>query len=111
MIHVHKNTWVWGQTRTIIYQNGVGFVNISIENIDPTRAIIHGLSILPFYRKCGKGTKLLKKAEQEAKKMGASQVSLATEPDSWLEKWYKRLGYEFNSYDEDNLIVLLKNLE
>lgn len=111
MTYIHENIWVWGQTHTIICWNGVGFVNVSIENINPTISTIHGLSVLPSYRKRGKGTKLLKLAEQESKKMGATQACISVEPDSWIEGWYKRKGYEFNSYDEDNLMILVKNLD
>ena len=108
--YIHKNVWTWGQTHTIVYLGGVGLVNISIENDDPTVAIIHGISILPKYREKGNGTKLLELAEEEAMKMGARRTSLATVPDSWMESWYKRMGYEFDSYDEDNLIILVKIL-
>jgi GNAT superfamily N-acetyltransferase len=110
MTYTHKNTWNWGQTHTIVWWNGVGLVNVSVENETPERATIHGVSVLPSYRKHGYGTTLLTLAEKEAKKMGATRVGIATEPNSWLEDWYKRLGYEFDSYDENNLIVLSKNL-
>ena len=108
---IHKNIWCWGRTHTIVIRSGHGLVSVSVENDNPSVAIIHGLSVTEDYRGLGTGRTLIWEAEQEAREMGASQVSLATEPDSWLEKWYKRLGYEFNSYDEDNLIVLLKNLD
>lgn len=111
MAYVHKNTWTWGRTHTIIWWNGVGLVNVSVENETPEIATIHGISILPSYRRRGYGNTLLTLAEKEAKKMGATQVCLATEPDSWIEGWYKRKGYEFNSYDEDNLMILVKNLD
>ena len=110
-MYIHKNTWCWGRTHTIICWNGLGFVNISIENDNPSIAIIHGISVLPSFRGEGKGTAILTYAEKEAKEMGAYVVSLAVEPNSWMERWYKRKGYEFNSYDENNLMVLVKNLE
>ena len=111
MTYTHKNQWIWGKTHTVVWWNGVGLVNVSVENETPELATIHGISVLPTYRKRGYGTKLLHLAENEARKMGATRVCLATEPNSWLEEWYKSLGYEFDSYNEDNLIVLLKNLE
>ncbi len=108
---IHKNTWCWGRTHTIVIRNGHGLVNVSVEDDNPKVATIHGLSVTEDYRGLGTGRTLIWEAEQEAREMGASQVCLATEPNSWLEEWYKRLGYEFNSYNEDNLIVLLKNLD
>lgn len=108
---IHKNNWAWGQTRTIVLRSGHGLVNVSVENDNPSVATIHGLSVTEDYRGLGTGRTLIWEAEQEAREMGVTQVCLATEPDSWLEKWYKKLGYEFDSYNEDNLIVLLKNLE
>ena len=108
---IHKNTWCWGKTHTIVIRNGHGFVNVSIENDNPQIALIHGVSVTEDYRKLGTGRTLMMEAEAEAAEMGASRVCLATEPGSWMESWYRRLGYEFNSYDENNLIVLVKNLE
>ena len=110
-VYIHKNVWTWGQTHTIVYLGGVGLVNISIEDDNRDVATIHGLSVLPEARGKGNGTKLLKLAEKEALEMGASRICLATEPDSWIESWYKRLGYEFDSYNEDNLILLIKILK
>ena len=110
-IVIHKNNWCWGKTHTIVIRGGHGLVNISIENDRPYIALIHGVSVTEDYRKSGVGHTLLKLAETEAVEMGAQYVSLATEPGSWMESWYKRLGYEFNTYDENNLIILVKNLE
>lgn len=107
---IHKNTWCWGRTHTIIIRNGHGLVNVSVENDNPKAASIHGLSVTEDYRRLGIGRALIMEAEQEAREMGATRVGIATEPNSWLEDWYKRLGYEFDSYDENNLIVLSKNL-
>lgn len=111
MSFIHKNTWCWGRTHTIVCHGGRGIVNISIENDNPLVATIHGVSVLPNNRENGIGTELIELAEREAYEMGASRVCLATEPDSWLEKWYKRLGYQFDSYNEDNLKVLVKELK
>ena len=108
---IHKNTWCWGKTHTIVIRGGHGLVNVSVENDNPKVALIHGVSVTEDYRKLGTGRALMMEAEAEAVEMGARYTSLATEPGSWMESWYKRLGYEFNSYDENNLIVLVKNLE
>ena len=107
---IHKNTWGWGQTHTIVIRNGHGLINVSVENDNPHVALIHGVSVTKDYRGIGCGHALMKEAEEEAIEMGASFASLATEPGSWMEEWYKRLGYRFDSYDENNLIVLVKNL-
>ena len=110
ILKTHKNTWAWGKTHTLIIYDGAGLVNISIENDNPTVATIHGISVIESYRRKGMGRLLLKLAEIEAKEMGAELICIATEPNSWIEEWYKRNGYKFNSYDENNLIVLMKDI-
>ena len=46
-------------------------------------------------RKHGYGAKILKAAEEVAKTFGISKIRLKVETNSWMEKWYKRNGYEY----------------
>ena len=112
MTYTHKNTWNWGQTHTIVYWNGVGLVNVSVENETPERATIHGVSVLPGYRKRGYGTTLLRLAEKEAKKMGCTWVELTTIKGGFEERWYREHGYnDIPGEDVDGMICLGKELK
>jgi len=112
MTYIHKNIWTWGQTHTIVQWNGVGLVNISIENDNPENATIHGISVLPTYRKKGKGTILLGLAENEARKMGCHWVNLSALKGGFEEKWYRDHGYnDFPIQENEEMVCLIKELE
>jgi ribosomal protein S18 acetylase RimI-like enzyme len=45
----------------------------------------------------GYGSKVLKAAEEVAKTFGISKIRLKVERNTWMEKWYKKNGYEYLS--------------
>ena len=109
---VHKNTWYWGRTHTIVIRNGHGLVNVSIENDNLKVATIHGLSVTEDYRGLGTGRTLIWEAEQEAHEMGANRIEICVENGSWVEDWYKRCGYKKSDKCEDwNGSVLVKDIQ
>lgn len=97
----HKNTWWWGKTHTIILEQGIGLVNVSVHNEAQDIATIHGISVHDSYRDMGYGDCLLERAENEARLMGAKSVELTARRGSWEELWYKRKGYEMTGECED----------
>ena len=107
---IHKNTWTWGQTHTIVFKCGVGLVSVSIYNEEPDVAWIHGVSVIEDYRRQGIGTRILQLAEEEAVKMGAHTVKLSTLRESFMEDWYKKSGYEVIGEEDDVMDILLKKL-
>jgi len=52
------------------------------------------ISVLPSFRGCGTGSKLMKKLFEELRKKGYSQTSLSVQKDNPAARFYHRLGYE-----------------
>lgn len=62
-------------------------------------------------RRKGKGNRLLRKSEIEARKLGAKSLKLEVLSSSWTKEWYERKGYvpQLNSCGS-NCITMIKNL-
>ena len=101
----HRNTWNWGRSTIIIAHSGCAVVTVSIEDETPRVAWISGLSVHRLFRNNGYGTELLKAAIAEAERMGASEVELSAELNTFPERWYRRLGLEERRSDE-KLVIL-----
>ena len=52
------------------------------------------VSILPGFRGCGIGTKLMKKLFEVLRNNGYKQTSLSVQKDNPAVRFYRRLGYE-----------------
>jgi ribosomal protein S18 acetylase RimI-like enzyme len=106
----HKNIWWWGVSYTLIAQNGVGVVDIQFDYDMPNTGYIKRLSVLENYRKEGLGTELINACTCIAVNKGMKFLQLDVQFDNeWLVNWYKRLGFEILSREE-NTYVMIKSL-
>lgn len=90
---IHHNYWYWGESFTIVIDNGNGIVNIQIDNDNPKRGCISGLSVIDNLRNKGLGNALLSEAENLAIELELTEVYLYAKKDSFTVDWYKRRGY------------------
>lgn len=97
------------QTEILIYKSKVCSVKLTIYSDINTVGIISSLFVDEDYR-CNKiGTLLLSVCEAIAKTLNLKILSLFVERDSFMHRWYNRLGfvdYMTNSSDP-NLIELI----
>lgn len=107
---IHHNYWYWGQSYIIIIDNGNGVVNMQIDNDDPERGCISGLSVANGERNKGLGNILLSECEDLAKKLGLKEVYLTAEKESFTFDWYKRCGYIKDKYKNKYLYRCCKKL-
>lgn len=106
----HRNTWYWGRSTHLVGFRGLAIVSVSVEDEKPRIAWIHGLSVHISARARGYGRKMLEAAISEAKKMGAKEVELAAEQNTFPERWYRRMGFEERRTDE-KLVIFGKQIK
>lgn len=98
----HRNKPPYGDTTTIITEDASAYVMITrFNSTAKDTAVIHDLVVLKERRGEGLGSALLEEAVAEAGRIGATKVRLSTEPDSWLEEWYMRHGFQETGEVED----------
>lgn len=113
---IHRNKWYWGESEYIIYDGGKGLVSVQFDDDYPDTATISCLSVLPSERTMGLGSRLVEFAEGEAKKRGNHRVELGSERNSWLVKWYQRMGYRVmetyteDEYQDERMVYLVKDI-
>lgn len=107
---IHHNYWYWGESHIIVIDNGNGIVNMQIDNDNPKRGYISGLSVVNNVRNNGLGNILLCECEKLAIELELSEVCLYAEKDSFTFDWYKRHGYIKDRYRNKNLYRLIKQL-
>lgn len=90
----HRNETYYGRTTTILLGDAAAYAMVTMFNNNSGVAVIHDLVVLKERRGEGLGREMLEEACEEAKRMGADYIRLAVEPESWLEEWYKRHGFE-----------------
>lgn len=56
-------------------------------------ALLYNLRVHEDHRKLGVGNKLMAAAIEHAKLMGFRKLMLWTDADSWMQKWYEKLGF------------------
>ena len=97
----HRNKPPYGDTTTIITEDASAYVMITQFNATADTAVLHDLVVLKDRRGQGLGSALLEEAVAEAGRIGVRRVRLSVEPDSWLEEWYKRHGFQETGQVED----------
>lgn len=110
-VFFHTNQWHWGRSVDIVKDDGTAMVCVKFdEKYFPTTGSIYGLSVLPFERRKGVGTKMIKYALMSCKDNGMTFARLYVDAkNSWLCEWYERLGFKELSRDE-NEIEMVKEL-
>lgn len=109
---IHTNDWGTHVEKAVIVDNGAGFCMLSIPGKDDPpehrdRVWLHDLSVLPDFRKRGIGGRLLRISAEIARQEGRKRLSLWVRPGTWMEEWYRRLGFRVDSdmYRDDGTTV------
>ena len=87
---------------------GEGICSVSLDEIR-TCAVMYRLSVGEKYRRKGYGKLLLNEAENEARRLGATVVSLAAKKGSFMLDWYQRSGYK-PIFSDNEYVTLYKEL-
>lgn len=107
---LHVNKWYWGETHTIVSDDGKGVVDVQFDDTMPNVAFIKGLSVFEDERKRGVGTKLMHLAHAEGRAKGKEFAQLcANKAQDWLVAWYKDLGYKI-LYSDEHEYTMIKSL-
>lgn len=86
---------------------GDGSLTLHRYSDNPCEIILTSLLVYKN-RRSGTGTKLMLRAEQIAKGLGATHICLQTNKFEWVSKWYERIGYKFLMDSENNLVWMKK---
>lgn len=107
---IHRNTYKWGESETIIVENGDGFIKIQYDNNFPEDGLIESLSVISGKRRMGMGKLLLKAAELKITEKGKKYARLYVEKDTWLVDWYLRNGYNIDGEIDEIYFDMIKEL-
>ena len=90
----------WGLIRLTNYENSKNVMCIS------------DLFVEDEFRNYKLGTKLITVCERIAKYYNCGLISLSVIKDSWMHKWYNKIGYDdfFTNYDNSEIITLIKKI-
>ena len=102
-IHHHEDDGT-----VIMMEGGKGICIVSLDEVKSC-AMIYRLSVEKNHRRNGYGRMLLKEAEDEARRLGASVVSLSAKKGSFMLDWYQRCGYR-PVFSGDEFVTLYKEL-
>lgn len=94
---------------TLIYGDGCGMIEFT-KRKDAFYAYISNLKVHPSVQKQGRGTELIQMAEKEISAMGLKLALIQVVPGTWMEEWYKRLGYSTFQNTDDGFVELIKML-
>ena len=106
---IHKNKYPWGDSVSIITENGCAKVEMTFENVNPGVCYLSGLSVIPEKRLHGLGTFLIKECEKYCKLHNIFRIDLHLVQDPGVLKFYYKLGYKTIT-EEDGLIRAYKIL-
>lgn len=84
---------------TILYTGKYSSFAMYIYDDDVETIYLSNVYVDPIARGTNLGNRILKLADQEAKKYGADTIFLNVLKDSWVRNWYERHGF---SYYDDN---------
>ena len=92
----------WGDTVYIIAEDFKSIIQIQYY-IGENEAYLGSLFVDEMYRKIGRGKHILDEAMRICKVSGFTSVYLWCYNNSWVRKWYQRLGFkEDNSRDNES---------
>ena len=109
LIRKYISEWPWGMSVTLIHEDGCGMIEFT-KRKDASYAYISNLKVHPSVQKQGRGTELIRMAENEISAIGLKFALLQVLPGSWMEEWDRRLGYSTGQNTDDGFVELIKML-
>nr|DAJ71893.1 MAG TPA: acetyltransferase domain containing protein [Herelleviridae sp.] len=92
----------------IVIAGGEGTCSVKLDEVKSC-AWVYRLSVEEKHRRNGYGKLLLSEAEDEARRLGASVMSLAVKKDTFMLDWYQRSGYE-PLFSDSEYVTLYKKI-
>lgn len=108
-----EGTWFWGKSIHLISDDGKALIKIVIDNRDKESCDLYDLNVHPSCQRQGIAFRLMQEAFATAKENGIKRVFLWVERGSWMENWYRRLGFEeeeFRRPPDDTTFWMIKFL-
>lgn len=110
IITIHQD---WIDFKNVLYVDYKGRYSVEYYYYDNETAIIRNLYVDENNRRKGYGNMILDIVEKDIKKKLFKDIQLLVEKDSFMNEWYLRRGYVFNTVyestiDKRNLIWLRK---
>ena len=112
MIRVIKNYAIDGSFADYFCSNEFSCCRVTVKDTCPEIGFISTLVTDRDNRQCGHATRLMQEVETYLYGEGCAKLSLQVKHLSWMESWYKGLGYErvADGYDE-GMVIMSKKLE
>ena len=109
LMRKYISEWPWGMSVTLIYEDGCGMIEFT-KRKDDSYAYISNLKVHPSVQKRGRGAELIRLAEEEISAIGLKFALLQVLPGTWMEEWYRRLGYSTFQNTDEGFVELIKML-
>jgi GNAT superfamily N-acetyltransferase len=106
----HHRLSDWGGEVLVMESAGKAFARTYWFNDDKKSIYFDMLSVCPENRKNGIATELIKMHEEMGKKSEVTASYLAVVKDSWMRRWYKRLGYKYHKRHADKNLIWMEKL-
>lgn len=98
--HLHYDPGERASCVTIMLDGGIGLVRLTWYDDDEI-ALISDLHVVDCARRIGLGGFLLLLVIETARFLGFEMIQLKVLKQSWMEEWYKKVGFIFTQSDED----------
>ena len=98
---------------TILYTGKYSSFAMYIYDDDVETIYLSNVYVDPIARGKNLGNKILKLADQDAKKYGANTIFLNVLKDSWVRNWYERHGFSYydDNEEDDRDIWMIKYID
>lgn len=107
----HNDKLKLESTKTVReYWSEYARIYIEIYDDEPNECVLTHLYTLEGHRQKGYGKQALSEAESIAKELGCHTAYLKVETDSWMHKWYLRMGYKWYKTADKGYTWLMKNI-
>ena len=93
-----ENGWFWGTSVHLVMPDGKALVKLVIDKRAKARCEIYDLATHPSAWRKGYARVLMTEAEAVAREKGCEELLLWVERDTWMQKWYGKMGYEVEEF-------------
>lgn len=97
----HYQSTDWGEEIVMMKDDGLAMCKVYVFSDRENDLYIEGLSVDPQIRKGGIGTTLIKTCHLIAEESNRETIYLFALRDSWMYRWYARMGYIFHSVNHN----------